>query len=244
MNQNARNQKDIIQDEVKGLSDQELQDKMKIAQESGKLNDILLYGTEMKRRLTPEVDEFAKEQKEMEKEIRSGKMGKEDMKKYFLNDMKAFKAKVTGRLDETDKYKDKKIAELQQQLEWVITDLPWLGEYFSLERRRLVKTSKKIKEFKDNKGPNGYPKNVLIYCMAMTNTKIFGVREGVKRGWTKMLWKRKNDDIKEQLNILDKKLEPNKGDSKNRQLLKDILRREVQEAKKAYVDNVAKSVGV
>ena len=59
-----------------------------------------------------------------------------------------------------------------------------------------------------------------------------------------MLWKRKNDDIKGQLNILDKKLEPINGESKNRQLLKDMLRKEVQEAKNKYIEEVKKSVGV
>lgn len=59
-----------------------------------------------------------------------------------------------------------------------------------------------------------------------------------------MLWRRKNDDISKQLSILDQKLEPNKSESKNRQLLKDILRKEVQEAKQSYVEGVKKSVGM
>jgi hypothetical protein len=59
-----------------------------------------------------------------------------------------------------------------------------------------------------------------------------------------MLWRRKNDDISKQLTILDQKLEPNKGESKNRQLLKDMLKKEVQEAKKSYVEGIKKSVGV
>ena len=102
-------------------------------------------------------------------------MKKKEMKAYFLNNMKTFKSKVHTRLDETDTYKDKKIAELQQQLSGVITDLPGLGEYFSLERRRLVNITKKIQAYKADTA--NYPKNFLIYCMAITNTKAFGVRE-------------------------------------------------------------------
>ena len=239
---NASNQTNSIQDQVKSLSEQELKDKLKLAQESSNLDDMLLYGTEMKRRMTPEVSEFEKQQKEMEEKIKSWKMKKKEMKAYFLNNMKTFKSKVHTRLDETDTYKDKKIAELQQQLSGVITDLPGLGEYFSLERRRLVNITKKIQAYKADTA--NYPKNFLIYCMAITNTKAFGVREWVKRGRIKMLWKRKNDDIKGQLNILDKKLEPINGESKNRQLLKDMLRKEVQEAKNKYIEEVKKSVGV
>ena len=43
---------------------------------------------------------------------------------------------------------------------------------------------------------------------------------------------------------MDKKLEPINGESKNRQLLKDMLRKEVQEAKNKYIEEVKKSVGV
>lgn len=236
------NQTNKIQDDIKGISDNDLKEKLKIAQDTSNLDDTLLYAGEMKRRLTPEVNEFDEQQKEMEAKIKSGKMTKEDMRNYFLKDIKTFKSGVNKRLDETDQYKDKKIAELQQQLTGVITDLPGLGEYFSLERRRLVNMTKKIQEYKADKA--NYPKNFLIYCMAMTNTKAFGVREGMKRWWIKMLWRRKNDDISKQLSILDQKLEPNKSESKNRQLLKDILRKEVQEAKQSYVEGVKKSVGM
>lgn len=245
MSEKETNQKNKIQDEIKGISDDELKEKLKQAQDTSNLDDTLLYAGEMKRRLTPEVNEFDEQQKEMEAKIKSGKMKKEDMKNYFLKDIKTFKSGVNKRLDETDQYKDKKIAELQQQLTGVITDLPGLGEYFSLERRRLVNMTKRITEYKDkNKDGENYPKNFLIYCMAMTNTKVFGAREGVKRWWIKILWKRKNDDISKQLTILEEKLKPIKDESKNRQLLKDILRREVQEAKQKYVEWVKKSVGI
>ncbi len=236
------NQTNKIQDDIKKISDIDLKEKLKIAKDTDNLDDTLLYAGEMKRRLTPEVNEFDEQQKEMEAKIKSEKMGPEEMKNYFLKDIKTFKSGVNKRLDETEQYKDKKIAELQQQLTGVITDLPGLGEYFSLERRRLVNMTKRIQEYKADKA--NYPKNLLIYCMAMTNTKVFGAREGMKRWWIKMLWRRKNDDISKQLTILDQKLEPNKGESKNRQLLKDMLKKEVQEAKKSYVEGIKKSVGV
>lgn len=59
-----------------------------------------------------------------------------------------------------------------------------------------------------------------------------------------MLWRRKNDDIKEELKIMDEKLAPVVGESKNRELLKNLLRKEILEAKKTYVAGVASSVGV
>jgi hypothetical protein len=173
------NQTNKIQDDIKKISDIDLKEKLKIAKDTDNLDDTLLYAGEMKRRLTPEVNEFDEQQKEMEAKIKSEKMGPEEMKNYFLKDIKTFKSGVNKRLDETEQYKDKKIAELQQQLTGVITDLPGLGEYFSLERRRLVNMTKRIQEYKADKA--NYPKNLLIYCMAMTNTKVFGAREGMKR---------------------------------------------------------------
>ena len=237
---NSTNTQNLL--DLKKLKDEDLSSKLKIAQETKNYTDMIIYAWEIQRRSTPEINEFEEKQKEMEEKIKSWTMTKEEMQDYFLNDIKNFKSEVNWRLNSADLYKDKQIADLQKQLEWSITDLPSMTEYFSLERRRLVNFTKKIQKFKQDK--SNYPKNFLIYCMAMTNTKIFGTREAVKRTRIKMLRKFKNNDIKWALEILDKKLEPNKDDSKNRQILKELLKKEVQEAKTIYVEWVKKSVWI
>lgn len=227
--------------DIKTFTDEELDDKLKIAKETSNFGDMIIYAWEMKRRLTPEVDEFAATQKEMVKKIKEWKMTKKEMQKYFIENIMNFQSEVKDRLDSTDKYKTELIFKLQGQLTDVVTDLPGLSEQFSLKRRRLATLAKRITEFKKSWD---YPKNLLIYCMSMTKTKVFGVREKMKRWWTTMLWKLKNDDMKSLLQNLEDKLKPDSSDSKHKQLLKELLSTAVLEAKKAYVKWVWDAVWV
>jgi hypothetical protein len=45
-----------------------------------------------------------------------------------------------------------------------------LSEYFSIERRRLVTLNDGIMKLEQDK--ENYPKNVLIYLMGLSNSKI------------------------------------------------------------------------
>lgn len=110
----------------------------------------------------------------------------------------------------------------------MLTDTPSLKEYFSLERRRRANMLKKFDEFK--KDTTHYPKNLLIYAMGITDSKIFWVRQKLKRGRITLAWKWKEDDIVTNLeNMLDKtKSDP--SDSKWKAAIKEALYKELQEA--------------
>lgn len=209
----------------------------------GELAARLKWAKEVNNPATNTLDDINRYAQEIHERIKNWKISTEELKEYFLNDIKSFKGNSTSEIASQSSYKDKKIADLEKQLMDVTSDLKGsLKEYFSPRRLRLVNMKKRIEELK--KDEKDYPKNVLIYCMAMTNTKIFGIREKMKRWWISMLRRRKNDDIKKQLDIMNEKLKENNDDHVSRKLLKNMLRDAVKEAKNKYVEKSKESVWI
>lgn len=119
----------------------------------------------------------------------------------------------------------------------LLTDTPSLKEYFSFERRRLSTMLKKFDKFK--KQSDKYPKNLLIYAMWITNTKIFGTRQKLQRGRVTLAWKRKEDDIVKNLKTMLDKLESDSWEkSKWKEAIKVALHKEIDIALKAHIEKL------
>jgi hypothetical protein len=107
------------------------------------------------------------------KNSKLSKPKKEELYKLILEEIK--NAKIP---DEETKKQQSEIERLTNLLNdekkfshEMLTDTPSLKEYFSLERRRRANMLKKFDEFK--KDTTHYPKNLLIYAMGITDSKIF-----------------------------------------------------------------------
>ena len=100
-------------------------------------------------------------------------------KKFFKADMKDYVNNVGTKIDLTEKAKDNEIDRLKWELSWIVSHGPKLSEYFSIERRRLVTLNDGIMKLEQDK--ENYPKNVLIYLMGLSNSKIIWIR-GMKNG--------------------------------------------------------------
>lgn len=122
----------------------------------------------------------------------------------------------------------------------LLTDTPSLKEYYNLERRRLSTMLKKFDKFK--KDNSHYPKNVLIYAMGVTNSKIFWTRQKLKRWRVTLAWKRKEDDIVANLKTMLNKLKPDSWErSKRKEAIKVALYKEIDLALKAHVEKLTKN---
>ena len=189
---------------------------------------------EAKTGRTAAEDKEISDKKESEKKL---------LKKFFTEDIKNYQGKIEGNMKEINDAKDKKIEDLESQLNDTITTLPTLGEYFSLERRRLVSVHTKFLEFKEDK--ENYPKNFLIYAMGMANKTLFGMNQWLKRGRVKLARRRKSDDIKKNMEILENKLNITDNDKTPRKRsLKLLLTKEVHEAKVAQLQKNKESLGL
>lgn len=229
------------------LSRKELGEELAKANTAADDDRIGKIALELSLRNNPQAIQETMEQTEAAiiEKIKQGKVSKEELKAFILKDLQSYKSRTTERVNEVQKYKEEKISSLKAQLEGktqelhsVVTAGPNIKEYFSLERRSLVNLANSLKDLKENDKAN-YPKNVLIFCMGMTNTRLLGVRQLLKRWRFNALRLRKKDDIKKELEELSKRLEPDPN-SKNayREALKKLLREEVVEAKKAFVKQI------
>lgn len=160
---------------------------------------------------------------------------------FFKNDMQAYIKEVGSDLTGLQEGKDREIADLKNQLTGIVTQWPKLSEYLSLKRRKLVSIQAKIQKLKADAAH--YPKNVLIYLMGVTTT-IFGTRQKLKRGWISALWKWKSDDIKAGLRNFEENIQINAHDSQWTIGLKKLLKEQMTEAKKAYIDQQKQNVGL
>jgi len=183
---------------------------------------------------TPDDPEYIKLQREEQEKIN------ERMKKFFDDDINTY---VTATND-SDAAKKKQIEDLQRQLHGIVVEWPKFKEYFSLERRRLVSINNRIEKLKTGKDSANYPKNVLIYLMALVETKITWWGQLLKRWWVKMARRRKSEHIKDNLKILDNKLQPKSDDSLWTKSLKEQLKVYLDDAKKAYIEKQKESVGL
>ena len=80
--------------------------------------------------------------------------------------------------------------------------------------------------------------------MGIANHSLFGINDKIKRTVVKMMRKRKNDDIKKNLETLEKKLTISTGDEKKprKRTLKLMIQSELVEAKKAYLEQQKQSL--
>ncbi len=159
------------------------------------------------------------------------------LKSFFTTDLTKRTSDIKTNLDEREVYKNKQIQDLQSQLNETFTTMPRLSEYLSLKRRRLVTINDTLQKFKTQDQAN-YPKNFLIYAMAISNRSLFGVRQKLKRNWIKLTRRRKSEEIGENLKTLEDKLNISTDDNKKPRTkwIKLILQKELLEAKKAYID--------
>ena len=167
-----------------------------------------------------------------------------DMLKDFFNaDIQSYMRDIQNSLEQTKKEKDNEIDKLKGQLTDIVTEWgPTLKEYFSLSRRRLLNIHTNIKKLKEK--TDEYPKNVLVYLMTLMKLKIFWIRKSMKRVWVKSTWNQRAENLNDQFGLFDEWTKDEDWDSQWKLALKQLLRTELAEAKKAYVDKVGKGAGV
>ena len=191
----------------------------------------------LKGKTGTEKDAIETKIQEKEKEINDA------WKNFFKADMDDYVDTVGTKIDATEKAKDDEINRLKWELSWIVSHGPSLSEYFSIERRRLVTLNDGIMKLEQDK--ENYPKNVLIYLMGLSNSKIIwirGVKNGLKRTWMKIAWKWNSDDIKENLQNFEESIKIKPDDSQWTMWLKKQLQEHLHNAKQAYVDQQKKSV--
>ncbi len=181
---------------------------------------------------------FIENQKEEERAVN------EKMRQFFSQDMQNFVSSTNEDINELKQSKDSQIDDLKAQLSWIVTKWPKLWEYLSLKRRRLVSINDKIENLKTGEDKENYPKNVLIYLMALTNRSLFWARQWANRQGIKLTWRRKSEDIKKHLETIEDKLRVTDKDSLWTKWLKTQLQQHLLDAKQAYVEKQRQSVGL
>ena len=164
---------------------------------------------------------------------------------FFRGDMQSYVDNVWSKIISTEKAKDDEINRLKNQLSWIVSHGPKLSEYLSIRRRRLVTMNDDIRKLEHDKA--NYPKNVLIYLMWLSNSKIVWIRNvknGLKRTWMKVAWKWNSDDIKQNLKNFEDSIKIRAWESAWTIGLKKQLQEHLHNAKQAYVDQQKKSVGL
>lgn len=180
------------------------------------------------------IDSQRKEQEEINKKMRD----------FFSGDMQTYVTETKNSVHTVESAKDAEIDKLKAQLSWILSEWPKLWEYLSLKRRRLVTINSKIEDLKTGKNKENYPKNVLVYLMALTQTSLFWARQWIKRGFINLTWRRKADDIKNNLQVINDKLKIESTDSPWTKWLKTQLQQHLLDAKQAYVKKQSDSVGL
>ena len=191
-----------------------------------------------RKELKEDDKEYIQNQKEEQEEINK------KMKAFFSNDMQTYVTETKDSVKRVESAKDAEIDKLKAQLSSVVSEGPKLWEYLSLRRRRLVTINSKIEDLKTGEDKENYPKNVLIYLMALTRTSLFWVRQWFKRDWMNLTRRWQSDNIQKNLQIIKEKLEITEKDSPWTRWLKMQLQQHLLDAKKAYVDKQKQSVGL
>ena len=165
------------------------------------------------------------------------------LKAFFKADIQSYMWDIQNSLEKMKKEKDSEIDKLKGQLTDIVTEWwPTLKEYFSLSRRRLLNIHTKIKEYKEK--TDEYPKNVLVYLMALMKLEIPWISKKIKRVWVKSTWNQRAENLNNQFELFDEWTKDENWDSQWKLALKQLLRTELAEAKKAYVDKIGKGAGV
>ncbi len=167
-----------------------------------------------------------------------------DMLKDFFNaDIQSYMWDIQNSLEQTKKEKDNEIDKLKGQLTDIVTEWgPTFKEYFSLSRKRLLNIHTNIKKLKEK--TDEYPKNVLVYLMALMNLRTIWIIKKMKRAWVRSTWNQRAENLNDQFKIFDEWTKDENWDSQWKLALKQLLRTELAEAKKAYVDKIGKGAGV
>ena len=165
------------------------------------------------------------------------------LKAFFKTDIQSYMWGIQNSLEQMKKEKDSEIDKLKGQLTDIVTEWgPTLKEYFSLSRRRLLNMHTNIKKLKEN--TDEYPKNVLVYLMTLMWSNIFWTRKSMKRFWVKRTWSKRAENLNDQFELFDEWTKDENWDSQWKLALKQLLRTELAEAKKAYVDKISEGAGV
>ena len=167
------------------------------------------------------------------------------LKAFFKADIQSYMWDIQNSLEKMKKEKDSEIDKLKGQLTDIVTEWgPTLKEYFSLSRRRLLNIHTKIKEYKEK--TDEYPKNVLVYLMTLMKLGILWIWivKKMKRVWVKSTWNQRAENLNDQFELFDEWTKDENWDSQWKLALKQLLRTELAEAKKAYVDKISEWAGV
>lgn len=165
------------------------------------------------------------------------------LKAFFKADIQSYMWDIQNSLEKMKKEKDSEIDKLKGQLTDIVTEWwPTLKEYFSLSRRRLLNIHTKIKEYKEK--TDEYPKNVLVYLMALMKLEIPWISKKIKRVWVKSTWNQRAENLNDQFKLFDEWTKDENWDSQWKLALKQLLRTELADAKKAYVNKVSDWAGV
>lgn len=239
--------------DIATMSVEDLSIKMSEAITSNDFANISFYAQELEKRKKwqPLIDSIDNEHNKI-KEYLKNKLSKWNLENkdkkaltnYILKNIKGYKEKTTQWLEGLKQQKDKEIADLTAQLNDAVVNLPTLREYVSYKRRRLANMKRTFDEYKNEKNKSNwkYPKNVLLFCMWMTDSKVFWIRQWLKRWWAKMRRSQKNDEIAKNIKVAEKKLEDNNDDKAHVRLLKQLLRKELLEAKTTYLEQQKKKI--
>lgn len=186
------------------------------------------------------LDDFFKSKKTKNR----SKEKKEELYNLILEEIKKAKTpdtEVKKQIDDKQSEIDrltKLLDDEKKSTHEMLTDTPSLKEYFSLERRRRAGMLKKFDTFKDD--TKNYPKNLLIYAMGITDSKLFWVRQKLKRGRITVAWKWKEDDIVTNLNTMLDKTRADANDSKWKAAIKKALYKELQLALESHKEKLIK----
>lgn len=238
-----------LSDDIKNMSEQELTNKIAELAMSGK--DFSEYKNELEARKNKPTLTIVGKEETVEQQISNildskpkwslSKEEKEKIKSLLRQSMQSFSSSTEQNNTQQSEI-DRLTAELNKEKQInneILTDTPSLKEYYNFERRRLSSMIKKFDKFK--KDTPHYPKNVLIYAMWVTNSKLFWTRQMFKRWRTTLAWKWKEDDVVKNLKIMLDKLKPWSWEtSKRKEAIKTALYKELDLALKAHVEKITK----
>ena len=165
------------------------------------------------------------------------------LKAFFKADIQSYMWDIQNSLEKMKKEKDSEIDKLKGQLTDLITEWgPTFEEYISLSRKRLLNIQRNIKKLKEK--TDEYPKNVLVYLMILMKFNIPWISKLIKRFWVKGTWSKRAENLNDQFKHFDEWTKDENWDSQWKLALKQLLRTELAEAKKAYIDKIGKGAGV
>lgn len=253
---------------VKSISDltpEELKEELKTSFEGGDMKRVSEISAEMVKRNTAESAEvkLKTEHEDLLKKIEANpkNIKKEDLVKFITEDLKDYRSDTEKWIKNIQEFKDKKIAELEAQLEDkkktitekdkeiaekdsvqnLLSGVPGLHD-ISFKTWSLVKTGKRLSEMEE-KGKS--PKSILTYCMVVTQRQILWVRTSMKGAFAKLFRKRKWTSIikNDELSKIKDALQPNPNSkAKFQEALKKVLLTTIEKQQERYADETREQI--